>query len=199
MSDDQNPEQILITRYSSRRLYNTNSSDYVTLDDIAALIREGTDIRVVDKKSGEDITRQILLQIITEHETRGENILPLNVLTDIVRSYSDQAQELVPDFLEQSFQVLKKKQEEIFGNIDPGQSIKNLQQWQQDQYSAIDSMMSSWMGGLNPKPADREEEQEPPSKKEAHSQDTASDVSKNTEVEQLKQQLKEMQEKINRL
>ncbi len=197
MAEKQNSEQILITRYSSRRLYNTNSSDYVTLDDIAALIREGKDIRIVDKKSGDDITRQILLQIITEHESRGENILPLNVLTDIVRSYSNQAQEMVPDFLEQSFQVLKKKQEEIFDNLDPGQSIKNLQQWQQDQYSAIDSMMSSWMGGLNPKPKNHEEKQEqetPPDKQTAQQ-----DASKDGEVEQLKQQLKEMQDKINRL
>ncbi|MCP4183911.1 MAG: polyhydroxyalkanoate synthesis repressor PhaR [Hyphomicrobiales bacterium] len=195
MAEKQNSEQILITRYSSRRLYNTNSSDYVTLDDIAALIREGKDIRIVDKKSGDDITRQILLQIITEHESRGENILPLNVLTDIVRSYSNQAQEMVPDFLEQSFQVLKKKQEEIFGNLDPGQSIKNLQQWQQDQYSAIDSMMSSWMGGLNAKTPENEQEQETPPDKETDRQD----ASKDAEVEELKQQLKEMQDKINRL
>jgi polyhydroxyalkanoate synthesis repressor PhaR len=195
MSEDQSPKQILITRYSSRRLYNTNSSDYVTLDDIATLIREGKDVRIVDKKSGDDITRQMLLQIITEHESRGENILPLNVLTDIVRSYSNQAQELVPDFLEQSFQVLKKKQEEVFGNLDPGQSIKNLQQWQQEQYSAIDSMMSGWMGGLNPKPQEHEEKQEPPPEKKNHKQD----ASKDAEVEQLKQQLKEMQDKINRL
>ena len=195
MSEDQSPEQILITRYSSRRLYNTNTSDYVTLDDVAALIREGKEVTILDKKSGDDITRQILLQIITEHESRGENILPLNVLTDIVRSYSDQAQELVPNFLEQSFQVLKKKQEEIFGNLDPRQSIKNLQQWQQDQYSAIDSMMSSWMGGLNPRPQEPGKKPESPVEKDTHRQDAAKD----SEVEALKQQLKEMQDKINRL
>lgn len=197
MSEDQSLKQILITRYSSRRLYNTNSSDYVTLDDIATLIREGKDVRIIDKKSGDDITRQVLLQIITEHETRGENILPLNVLTDIVRSYSNQAQELVPDFLEQSFQVLKKKQEEILGSLDPSNSIEKLQQWQQEQYGAIDSMMSGWMGGINPKP--QEQEETPPAEEKHKQDDSNADDAKADEVEQLKQQLKEMQDKINRL
>jgi len=199
MSNDEKPEQILITRYSSRRLYNSNTSDYVTLDDITALIREGKEVKIIDKKSGDDITRQILLQIITEHESRGENILPLNVLTDIVRSYSNQAQELVPDFLEQSFQILKKKQEEILGNLDPSQSIKNLQQWQQDQYNAIDTMMSSWMGGLAPKqpakPPKQEEKQEKPSGSNVQHRDGAREA----EVEALKQQLQAMQDKINNL
>ena len=201
MSDDENPQQILITRYSSRRLYNTNTSDYVTLDDITDLIRDGKDIKIVDKKSGDDITRQILLQIITEHESRGENILPLNVLTDIIRSYSNQAQDFVPDFLEQSFQVIKEKQEEIFGNLDPTNSIKKLQQWQQDQYSAIDSMMNSWMGGIN---TDAPSQQKAPEKENRETTDTKassakSPTSKADEVEQLKLQLKQMQDKIDKL
>ncbi len=191
MSDRENPQQILINRYSSRRLYNTSSSDYVTLDDIAKLIREGNDIKITDKKSGDDITRQILLQIITEHESRGENILPLNILTDIVRSYSDKAQDFVPDFLEQSFQVLKQRQKEILGTLDPAKSFQKLQQWQQDQYGAIDSMMSNWMGNLNPNP----EDQEDGSGNKDHQQDKTND----DEVERLKKQFKELQDKIDKL
>ncbi len=191
MSDRENPQQILINRYSSRRLYNTSSSDYVTLDDIAKLIRDGNDVKITDKKSGDDITRQILLQIITEHESRGENILPLNILTDIVRSYSDKAQDFVPDFLEQSFQVLKQRQEEILGTLDPAKSFQKLQQWQQDQYGAIDSMMSNWMGNLNPNP----EDQEDGSGNKDHQQDKTND----DEVERLKKQFKELQDKIDKL
>ncbi len=191
MSDRENPQQILINRYSSRRLYNTSSSDYVTLDDIAKLIRDGNDVKITDKKSGDDITRQILLQIITEHESRGENILPLNILTDIVRSYSDQAKDFVPDFLEQSFQVLKQRQQEILGTLDPAKSFHKLQQWQQEQYGAIDSMMSNWMGNLNPNPEDQEDD----SGNKGHQQDKTND----DEVERLKKQFKELQDKIDKL
>ena len=69
---------LLIKRYASRRLYNTETSDYVTLDDIAAFIRDGREVQIVDLKTGDDLTRQYLLQIIAEHESRGENMLPVN-------------------------------------------------------------------------------------------------------------------------
>ncbi len=84
MADNEKP---LLKRYASRRLYNTETSDYVTLEDIAGFIREGREVQIVDLKSGDDLTRQYLLQIIAEHESRGENILPVNVLNDLVRSY----------------------------------------------------------------------------------------------------------------
>ncbi len=91
--DDQ---PLLIKRYASRRLYNTETSDYVTLDDIAGFIRDGREVQIIDLKSGDDLTRQYLLQIIAEHESRGENVLPVDVLTDLVRSYTTQAQSVVP-------------------------------------------------------------------------------------------------------
>ena len=83
---------LLIKRYASRRLYNTETSDYVTLEDIATFIRAGREVKIVDLKSGDELTRQYLLQIIAEHEGRGENVLPVDVLTDLVRSYTTQAQ-----------------------------------------------------------------------------------------------------------
>ena len=91
---------LLIKRYASRRLYNTETSDYVTLEDIAIFIRAGREVQIVDLKSGDDLTRQYLLQIIAEHESKGESVLPLGVLTDLVRSYTTQAQSVVPQFLE---------------------------------------------------------------------------------------------------
>ena len=89
---------LLIKRYASRRLYNTETSDYVTLDDIAGFIRDGREVQIIDLKSGDDLTRQFLLQIIADHESRGENVLPINVLTDLVRSYTTQATSIVPQF-----------------------------------------------------------------------------------------------------
>ena len=99
-------DTLLIKRYASRRLYNTETSDYVTLEDISHFIRSGREVKIVDLKSGDDLTRQYLLQIIAEHESKGENVLPIEVLTDLVRSYASQAQSVVPDFLAVSFEML---------------------------------------------------------------------------------------------
>ena len=106
MAETEKP--LLIKRYASRRLYNTESSDYVTLEDIAGFVRAGREVQIVDLKTGDDLTRQYLLQIVADHESRGENVLPLDVLTDLVRSYTAQAQSVVPQFLAMSFDMLRE-------------------------------------------------------------------------------------------
>ena len=116
MSTEQKP--LLVKRYASRRLYNTETSDYVTLEDIAGFIREGRDIQIVDLKSGDDLTRQYLLQIIADHESRGENVLPVNVLTDLVRSYTSQATSMVPEFLSMSFDMMRSGQTQFLQNME---------------------------------------------------------------------------------
>lgn len=108
---------LLIKRYASRRLYNTETSDYVTLDDIAGFIRDGREVQIIDLKSGDDLTRQYLLQIVAEHEGRGENVLPLDVLTDLVRSYTTQAQSVVPQFLAMSFDMLRDGQSKVMESM----------------------------------------------------------------------------------
>lgn len=110
-------DTLLIKRYASRRLYNTETSDYVTLEDIAGFIRDGRDVQIVDLKSGDDLTRQYLLQIVAEHESRGENVLPLAVLTDLVRSYTTQAQSVVPQFLAMSFDMLREGQSKVMESM----------------------------------------------------------------------------------
>ena len=143
---------ILIKRYASRRLYNTQTSDYVTLEEVAQFIRDGKDVKIVDRKSGLDLTRQYLLQIITDYETRGENVLPINALTDIVRSYSDQAQDFIPDFLSQSYEMLKKQQALVMNALPPTvqssmkplQPIDGIEQWQKMQSEFLNQMMNAW-------------------------------------------------------
>lgn len=115
MADTNKP--LLIKRYASRRLYNTETSDYVTLEDIAIFIREGREVQIVDLKSGDDLTRQYLLQIIAEHESRGESVLPVDVLTDLVRSYTSQAASVVPQFLQASFEMLREGQSKAMENM----------------------------------------------------------------------------------
>ncbi len=117
MADASGSQPLLVKRYASRRLYNTETSDYVTLENIAAVIREGREVQIVDLKTGDDLTRQYLLQIIAEHESRGETILPVDVLTDLVRSYTSQAQSVVPQFLAMSFQMLREGQEKMVESL----------------------------------------------------------------------------------
>ncbi|WP_339693415.1 polyhydroxyalkanoate synthesis repressor PhaR [Celeribacter baekdonensis] len=133
---------LLIKRYASRRLYNTETSDYVTLEDIAGFIREGRDVQIVDLKSGDDLTRQYLLQIIAEHESRGESVLPLNVLTDLVRSYTSDIQSVVPQFLAQSFEMLRHGQEQVMQNF--GTSLPGFEALQAQQ----DAFLKAMTGGL---------------------------------------------------
>ena len=109
---------LLIKRYASRRLYNTETSDYVTLEDISGFIREGREVKIVDLKSGDDLTRQYLLQIIAEHESKGESVLPINVLTDLVRSYTTSAHSVVPQFLAMSFEMLRDGQSKMMENME---------------------------------------------------------------------------------
>ena len=111
MPDPQKP--LLIKRYASRRLYNTETSDYVTLDDIAGFIRTGREVQIIDLKSGDDLTRQYLLQIIADHESKGESVLPVDVLTDLVRSYTTQVATVMPAFLKASFDALREGQAQV--------------------------------------------------------------------------------------
>ncbi len=113
----QDASPLLIKRYASRRLYNTETSDYVTLEDIAGFIRDGRDVQIVDLKSGDDLTRQYLLQIITEHESKGDSVLPVAVLNDLVRGYTSQASSIVPQFLSMSFDMLRQGQTQMMDNV----------------------------------------------------------------------------------
>ena len=150
---------LLIKRYASRRLYNTESSDYVTLEDIAGFVRAGREVQIVDLKSGDDLTRQYLLQIVAEHESRGENVLPLDVLTDLVRSYTAQAQSVVPQFLAMSFEMLRQgpgKLAEQMTAINPMMAqmskMPGFSEMQRQQQAFMENMMAGWkaMPGLKP-------------------------------------------------
>ncbi|MCM2561441.1 polyhydroxyalkanoate synthesis repressor PhaR [Lutimaribacter sp. EGI FJ00015] len=143
MAEDKKP--LLIKRYASRRLYNTETSDYVTLEDIAGFIREGREVQIVDLKSGDDLTRQYLLQIIAEHESRGETMLPVNVLTDLVRSYTDQANSMVPQFLQASFEMLRDGQSKMMKNmakVHPMAQMPGFEAMQAQQQAFLKAMTS---------------------------------------------------------
>src|SRR5512147_1985845 len=100
-----------IKKYANRRLYNTGTSTYVTLEDLATMVKAGEDFVVYDAKTGEDITRSVLAQIIFEQENKeGQNLLPINFLRQLIRFYGDSMQMLVPRFLESSLDSLTSQQ-----------------------------------------------------------------------------------------
>jgi polyhydroxyalkanoate synthesis repressor PhaR len=104
-------EPITIKKYANRRLYNTGTSAYVTLEDLATMVKDGENFVVFDAKSGEDITRSVLAQIIFEQENKeGQSLLPIAFLRQLIRFYGDSMQMMVPRFLEQSMQSLTSQQ-----------------------------------------------------------------------------------------
>jgi len=180
MSDTDKP--LLIKRYASRRLYNTETSDYVTLEDIASFIRDGREVQIVDLKSGDDLTRQYLLQIIAEHESRGENVLPLDVLTDLVRSYTTQAQSVVPQFLAMSFEMLREGQSQIVENMtraNPLAAMPGFEEMQRQQKAFMKTMMAGWPG------------------LQKDDEDSGKGTSGGEDLDEIKKQLAELQQKLS--
>ncbi|SDI35304.1 polyhydroxyalkanoate synthesis repressor PhaR [Aliiruegeria lutimaris] len=181
MADD---TPLLIKRYASRRLYNTETSDYVTLENIAGFIREGREVQIIDLKSGDDLTRQYLLQIIAEHESKGDSVLPINVLTDLVRSYTSSANSVVPQFLAMSFEMLRdgqSKMMENMGKIHPMASMPGFEAMQAQQAAFLKAMT----GGMGPWPPQKGDE--------APKETTGEDLN------EIKSQLADLQAKLARM
>lgn len=184
MADTDKP--LLIKRYASRRLYNTETSDYVTLEDIAEFIRDGREVQIIDLKSGDDLTRQYLLQIIAEHESRGENVLPINVLNDLVRSYTSHATSMVPEFLQSSFEMLREGQSKMMENMTKANPLAGMpgMEAMRAQQEAFLKAMTGGLGGMN-------------SASEASDDDESSDGDDN--LDDIKKQLAELQDKLSKL
>jgi polyhydroxyalkanoate synthesis repressor PhaR len=129
-------DKVTIKKYANRRLYDTESSSYVTLDRLAQMIREGRDFKVVDAKTGDDITHQVLTQIIVEEEARGgATLLPVNFLRQIIGLYGNSMQSMVPQYLESAMAGFQKNQaafRDTFGaNIFADIAKRNMEMFEQ--------------------------------------------------------------------
>lgn len=178
---------LLIKRYASRRLYNTETSDYVVLEDIAGFIRAGREVQIVDLKTGDDLTRQYLLQIIAEHESRGENVLPVNVLNDLVRSYMVPGGGMMPQFLQSSFEMLRESQSKMMENMNamnPIAKIPGFEAMQAQQEAFLRAMTGGlsegWSGG-------------------AKDETSEEDSEKGEDLDAIKAQLADLQAKLSKL
>jgi polyhydroxyalkanoate synthesis repressor PhaR len=105
-----NEGPVVIKKYANRRLYNTQTSSYVTLDHLAAMVKEGTEFEVQDARTGDDITRSVLTQIIFEEEAKGQSLLPIKFLRQLIRFYGDSLQSFVPGYLDMSMEGFTKNQ-----------------------------------------------------------------------------------------
>ncbi len=185
MADTSKP--LLIKRYASRRLYNTETSDYVTLEDIAGFIRAGREVQIIDLKTGDDLTRQFLLQIVAEHESKGESVLPVDVLTDLVRSYATGMQSVMPQFLAASFGMLRDSQAKLVENLtvipNPMAAVPGFDALRKQQEAFLKTMMGGIPGWAGTGPA-----------KDADAPAEPSD-----DIADIKKQLAELQKKLSRL
>ncbi|MEQ8347810.1 MAG: polyhydroxyalkanoate synthesis repressor PhaR [Sneathiellaceae bacterium] len=133
MSAETSPEPIVIKKYANRRLYNTATSSYVTLDTLCQMVKEGAEFVVFDAKTGENITKPVLTQIIFEEEAKGQNLLPASFLRQLIRFYGDSLQSLVPNYLEMSMEAFTRNQEqfrqymtEAFGGKSPFMQLDEI-------------------------------------------------------------------------
>jgi polyhydroxyalkanoate synthesis repressor PhaR len=185
---------VTIKKYANRRLYNTGTSTYVTLEDLAAMVKAGDDFVVYDAKSGEDITRSVLAQIIFEQENKeGQNLLPINFLRQLIRFYGDSMQMLVPRYLEVSIESLTREQQKFrdqmaqaFGG-SPFGALEDQVRRNMEMFERAFAMFTPFV---------RREGQASETDKAA-SRGSTSDSG--DEIDDLKRQMEEMQKRLDRL
>lgn len=157
-------DTVIIKKYANRRLYNTQSSSYITLEHLAKMTREGVDFKVLDAKTGTEITHQILTQIIMEEESvHGEQMLPVNFLRQLISMYGNSMQGLVPHYLEASMDNFRNNQaklREVFEASLAGNPIAKLAQQNISMMKAAASVLVPGLGDLKPssKNSDKEDE-----------------------------------------
>ena len=149
---------VVIKKYANRRLYNTQTSSYVTLDHLAAMVKEGTEFEVQDARTGEDITRSVLTQIIFEEEAKGQNLLPIKFLRQLIRFYGDSLQAFVPGYLDMSMDSFTKNQGAMRDRIAEAlgggnQMIENLTRQNLAMFERAMQMFSPF-GAARPEPQD---------------------------------------------
>ena len=190
-----NDGEIVIKKYANRRLYNTGTSTYVTLDDLAGMVKRGENFAVQDAKSGEDITHSVLTQIIFEQESKtGNTLLPISFLRQLISYYGDQMQMVVPSFLEHSMQSFAEQQaqmqEQITKAFGETPLTKNLQlpmQMIEEQVRRNTEIFQNAMKMFSPFSGVAQPEVKPAKKAEP------------SDLEELKQQLKALQTKLDSL
>jgi polyhydroxyalkanoate synthesis repressor PhaR len=185
----------VIKKYANRRLYHTGTSTYVTLDDLARMVKNGEDFVVTDAKTGEDITRAVLGQIIFEQENRGQHLLPIAFLRQLIRFYGDQMQTILPSYLESSLSTFTRNQDQLREQMTralQGDALGVMEEQARRNMEMFSEAMRMWMpvaqGGSAPaaNPATN-----------SGGAAVAKQSAREDEIEALRRQLGEMQKTID--
>ena len=193
MATVKSDEPITIKKYANRRLYNTGTSTYVTLDDLATMVKEGENFVVYDAKTNEDITRSVLAQIIFEQENKeGQNLLPINFLRQLIRLYGDSMQMLVPRYLELSLDSLTREQEKFRAQIAQAFGIGNFGAME-DQVRRHMEMFERAFAMFTPFARERQTSETDKTEKAGGA------AGGGVEIDDLKRQMEEMQKRLDRL
>ena len=193
VSEEKNKAEgpVVIKKYANRRLYNTQTSSYVTLDHLAQMVKEGTEFEVQDARTGEDITRSVLTQIIFEEEAKGQNLLPIKFLRQLIRFYGDSLQAFVPGYLDMSMESFTKNQGAMRDRIAQAlgggnQMVENLTRQNLAMFERAMQMFTPFSGAMRPS---GEETAEP----KAKSGSEVSDLKE--EIEAMRKQLAELSQR----
>ncbi|WP_314958178.1 polyhydroxyalkanoate synthesis repressor PhaR [Bradyrhizobium cosmicum] len=185
-----------IKKYANRRLYNTGTSTYVTLEDLAAMVKDGEDFLVYDAKTGDDITRSVLAQIIFEQENKaGQNLLPTTFLRQLIRFYGDSMQMVVPKYLEQSIATLTQEQEKFrkqIANTLSGTPFAPLEEQVRRNMELFQQTFSMFKPFV-PTPG------RPTAATPEPEADASAEPAKDANIDDLRQQMKDMQERLERM
>lgn len=170
-------DAVVIKKYANRRLYNTETSSYITLEHLAAMTREGRDFKVVDAKTDEDITHNVLTQIIMEEESRGQTMLPVNFLRQLISMYGDSMQAMVPGYLEASMEGFRRNQAQFKSAVEGAFAHSPFAEIAKRNIAMFEAATAAFKPGGAPDNAAR----------------------KDDEIAALKSQLAELQAKVEKL
>lgn len=182
---------VIIKKYANRRLYNTETSSYITLEHLAAMTREGRDFKVVDAKTEEDITHNVLTQIIMEEEARGQTMLPVNFLRQLIALYGDSMQAMVPGYLEASMDSFRRNQEQFKSAVEGAFANSPFAEIAKRNMAMFEAAASAFQPGGAANTA--------PSPAPAATPNAAESGSAEGDVSALKAELARLQEKIEKL
>ena len=197
------PDPIIIKKYANRRLYNTAASCYITLEQLCDMVKQGVEFEVRDARTGEDITRQVLAQIIFEEENKGQHLLPIQFLRQLIRFYGDSLQAFIPSYLEISMESFARNQNDIrqkFADALSGKlGYRDLEQLTRQNLQIFDRTMrmfspfggvSAWSGNAEGQPTPKTHDADENSSPAAGRKDEIQDLK--DQVEAMRRQLAEL-------
>jgi len=175
-------ESVIVKKYANRRLYNTSTSSYITLDDLAGMVRDNIDFQVLDAKTGDDITHSILTQIIMDEETHGEQMLPVSFLRQLIGMYGNSMQTMMPSYLEAAMTNFRENQGKIREAFEKGFANSPIVKIHETNMAMMRAAADALIPGVSSS-----------NRKQANAD------SETSEIELLRKQMAEMQKKLDEL